>query len=135
MRYLAIDLGDKRTGVATGDSESVIVSPIAVVQIPRGDRLLDALLDLIMDHCPDELVIGLPVNMDDTEGERARLTRQFGSRLQTRSGLPVHYHDERLTTFAANEQLARSGRTHGQKRELRDALAAANILRDFLEKP
>jgi putative Holliday junction resolvase len=133
MRYLAVDLGDKRTGVAVGDSDTHIVSPVSVVEIPRGDRLMVALVKLIMDHCPDELVVGLPINMDDTEGDRAKLTRQFGMQLQTRTALPVHFHDERLSSFTADEQMAQSGLTHGQKKNLRDALAAANILRDFLE--
>ena len=132
MRYLAIDLGDKRTGLAMGDDGTGIVSALTVIEQPRGPALLAALEAAVAEHGPDELVLGLPLNMDDTEGDRARLTRTFGADLATRCGLPVRYQDERLTSEAANARLARTGRTHGQKKAIRDALAAAEILEDYL---
>ena len=133
MRYLAIDLGDKRTGLAAGDDVTGLVSPVAVIEIRRGDALIDALLKEIDAQGSDAIVIGLPLNMDGTEGEAAKAARQFGEALEARSGKPVHYQDERLTSYAADQQMAQSGRTHKQKKELRDALAAAEILRDFLD--
>ena len=132
MRYLAIDLGDKRTGLAAGDDVTGVVTPLVVLEVPRGDALVEAVSRAAAEHRPDALVLGLPLNMDGTEGDRARLTRVFGTALATRSGLPLHYQDERLTSDAASERLARSGRTHRQKKAIRDALAAAEILRDFL---
>lgn len=134
MRYLSIDLGDKRTGLATGDDTTGLVSPSGVLEVPRGDALLNALLDTIARHEPDELVIGLPINMDDTEGDRAKLVRTFASQLESRCDLPIHFQDERLTSFAADQHMAQTGRTHKQKKQLRDALAAAEILRDFLQR-
>ena len=133
MRYLAIDLGDKRTGLAAGDDVTGLVSPVAVIEIRRGDALIDALLKEIDAQGSDAIVIGLPLNMDGTEGETAKAARQFGEALEARTGKPVHYQDERLTSYAADQQMAQSGRTHKQKKELRDALAAAEILRDFLD--
>ena len=133
MRFLAIDLGDKRTGLAIGDDETRIASPLTVIEVARGDVLIDAIADSIKEHGPDEIVIGLPLNMDGTEGPQAKLVRDFGEQLRTRCGLELHYHDERLTSFAADQQMAGSGRTHKQKKRLRDALAAAEILRDFLD--
>ncbi len=133
MRFLAIDLGDKRTGLAIGDDETRVAAPLTVIELPRGDALIDAIADSIKDHGPDEIVIGLPLNMDGTEGPQAKLVREFGEQLHQYCGLEVHYHDERLTSFAADQQMAGSGRTHKQKKRLRDALAAAEILRDFLD--
>ncbi len=133
MRFLAIDLGDKRTGLAIGDDETRIASPLTVIEVARGEALIDAIADSIKEHAPDEIVIGLPLNMDGTEGEQTKLVRAFGEQLRTRCGLELHYHDERLTSFAADQQMAGSGRTHKQKKRLRDALAAAEILRDFLD--
>jgi putative Holliday junction resolvase len=133
MRYLAIDLGDRRTGLAVGDDDTGLVSPMAVIEIRRGEALIDAVLAQIHEHEPDAIVIGLPLNMDGTEGERARIARAFGESLAQRCTQPIHYQDERLTSFAADERLARSGRTYRQKKELRDALAAAEILRDYLD--
>jgi len=133
MRYLAIDLGDKRTGLAAGDDQTGLVSPVAAIEIRRGHALIDAVLKQIHEQEPDAIVIGLPLNMDGTEGDRARIARAFGETLAQRCPLPIHYQDERLTSFAADERMAGTGRTHQQKKELRDALAAAEILRDFFD--
>ncbi len=132
MRLLAIDLGDRRTGIAIGDDGTGIVTPLSVIGIPRGERLLDAIAVTIAGHDPDAVVIGLPVNMDGTEGPRAKISRDFGAALATRCPLPIHYQDERLTSDAAERHLAGSGRTHKQKKAIRDALAAAEILHDFI---
>ena len=135
MRYLAIDLGSKRTGIAIGDDITNIVTPIDVIEIRRGDddvHLLQSLSQMMEVHAPGAIVIGLPINMDGTEGPAALATRSFGAALAMQSKLPVHYQDERLTSFAAEQQLAGTGRTRKEKRGLIDALAAAQILRDFL---
>ena len=134
MRYLAVDLGDKRTGLAIGDDETRLASPLTVIEVARGEMLIDAIADSIKEQAPDAIVLGLPLNMDGTEGPQAKLAREFGEQLQKRCGLEVNYHDERLTSFAADQQMAGTGRTHKQKKRLRDALAAAEILRDFLDE-
>lgn len=134
MRYLCIDLGDKRTGIALGDDETKLVSPIEVIVAPRrSDALMQALLRVIDQQRPHALVIGLPLNMDGSEGAASRSVREFGEQLSAKSNLPVHFQDERLTSYAADQRMAQSGRTHKQKKQLRDALAAAEILRDFLK--
>ena len=132
MRYLAVDLGAKRTGRAAGDDVVRLVQPVEVVQVPRGPALLEALARAVERHGPDELVVGLPINMDGTEGGAARDAREFGGSLAARVGLPVRFQDERLSSFEADERMARTGRTHREKRELRDALAACAILEAFL---
>lgn len=132
MRYLAVDLGAKRTGLAAGDDVVRLVQPVEVVQVPRGPALLDALARAVDRHGPDELVVGLPLNMDGTEGAGAKEAREFGALLAARVGLPVRFQDERLSSFEADERMARSGRTHREKRELRDALAACAILEAWL---
>lgn len=132
MRYLAIDLGDKRTGVAVGDDGTRLVSPLEVIAAPRS-RIMESLLEVVDEHGPGALVIGLPLNMDGTEGPQAQLVREFGNQLAAATKLPVHFQDERLSSYAAEEHLKGSGRTHKQKKQLRDALAAAEILRDFLD--
>ncbi len=140
MRYLCIDLGDKRTGLAVGDLETRLVSPLDVVEVPiaqaDGVALLEALDRAIEEQLgrgPGELVLGLPFNMDGTEGPRARLVREFAARLAARCGRAVHVQDERLSSAAADWSMARSGMTRGEKKKRRDALAAAAILKDFLD--
>lgn len=134
MRYLALDIGDKRSGVAAGDDIVRLVQPLTVIEAPRGPALMTALAKLVDEHAPDALVVGLPLNMDDSEGSAATAMRGFGAELLARFKLPVHFQDERLTSADADSRMARSGRTHGEKRALRDALAAAAILEEFLRR-
>jgi putative Holliday junction resolvase len=132
MRYLAVDLGAKRTGLAAGDDVVGLVQPVEVLSVPRGPALLDALARAVERHGPDALVVGLPLNMDGTEGGATADVRAFGAALAGRVELPVHFHDERLSSFEADQRMARSGRTHREKKELRDALAACAILESWL---
>lgn len=132
MRFLALDIGDKRTGIATGDDVTGLVSPIGFTMSGQGDFLPSAVARAVEEHGPDALVVGLPINMDGTHGPRARKIAQIAEEIAKRTGLPIHLHDERLTSFDADKRMARSGLTHKQKRDRRDALAAMAILEDFL---
>jgi putative holliday junction resolvase len=147
MRYISIDLGDKRTGIAAGDAVTRLVSPVGVLQTPLahggGESLLEAIAAASEEQLgpparpgfrgtPGEIVVGLPVNMDGTEGPRAKVVRAFAQRIATRTGRVVHLQDERLTSSAADWAMARTGMTYKEKKERRDALAAAAILNDFL---
>jgi len=133
MRYLAIDLGEKRTGLAVGDDVTGVINPVGVLEMGRGSGLVEAIVRKVSEHAPDAVVVGLPLNMDGTESEGTEVAREFGAALAARSGKPVHYQDERLSSYAADQRMARSGKTHKQKKELRDALAAGEILRDYLD--
>ena len=139
MRYLAIDLGDKRTGLALGDAVMKIASPVGVLDTPLDRRGGDDLLDAIARACDEhlgaggELVVGLPLNMDGSEGPRSKLVRAFAGRVSERTSRAVHLQDERRTSLRADERMARSGLTHGQKKARRDAIAAAGFLQDFLD--
>ena len=134
MRYMAIDPGDKRTGLATGDDITGIVTPLTTLELAlSGEALIDALITQVNQHEPGCLVVGLPLNMDGTEGPRAKLVRRFAARLAEHTLLDVVFQDERLSSYEADQTMARSGRTHKQKKQIRDALAAAAILRDYLD--
>ncbi len=133
MRYLAIDLGDKRTGVAIGDDQTGIVTPHDVVNTASADERLVQLKRLINEEGPDVLVVGLPLNMDGTAGPQADKCKAFAQQLGEATSIPVHLHDERLTSAEADEHMAMSGLTHKQKKARRDALAAAVILRSFFQ--
>ena len=132
MNYLAVDLGDKRTGLAVGDDIVRIVQPITVLETPIGQQLINEIQSAIKEHGIDCIVMGLPLNMDGSESQRSELTKSFAERLQEQVNLPINFQDERLTSAAAEEHLNQSGKTHKQKKKLRDALAAAEILKDFL---
>ena len=136
MRYLAIDLGDKRTGLAVGDDETRISTPLDVLELPLqpGDRLIEAIVTAIDEQGAGALVIGMPFNMDGTEGPRAKLVRDFAARLEDRVSRAIHFEDERLTSADADWSMAQTGMTRGQKKNRRDAIAAAGILRTFLSR-
>jgi len=127
MRLLGVDLGDKRTGLASGDTETGVVFPITTLHIPIGPALSDAVLAAVKEHAADAIVLGLPLNMDGTEGPRAKTTRAFGDGLTAVGAVPVHYQDERLTSFEAAQ------RTRGERLpQGADAHAAAVLLEEFL---
>jgi putative Holliday junction resolvase len=147
MRYLSVDLGDKRTGLAVGDAGTGIVSALDAVEVGihlnDGGALLEALARVVEKQIGPSrpggrgapagtLVFGLPLNMDGTESARSKIVRSFAARVGARTGLPLAFQDERLTTAEADWAMAGSGLTRGEKKERRDGLAAAAILRDFL---
>ncbi len=141
QRYLAIDLGDKRTGLALGDTVLCLASPVNLIEVPidqRGGESLLAAIDAAIDEHLGRrgnvgLVFGLPINMDGSEGPRAKLVRAFAERVRVRTGLALHFQDERLSSAKADKLMARTGLTHKQKKNRRDALAAAAFLQAFLD--
>ena len=133
--YLAIDLGDKRTGLATGDDETGLASPLRTIEIPSKDtdRLTGEIRKAIESAGANALVIGIPFDMHTGDaGPQAKKCLAFATHLREATGLDVHEVDERLTSAEADWQMAGSGLTHKQKKARRDSLAAANILRAFL---
>lgn len=133
MQYLAIDPGKKRTGLAVGDDETSIVTPLGAVEHHTDAERLIGLRRIINEQQPDELIVGLPLNMDDSEGPAAKQARNLAEQLHDAVEKPVHLFDERLSSYAADQLMNQSGLTHAQKKARRDGLAAAAILRDFLE--
>ena len=133
MRYLAIDPGNKRTGLATGSDVTGLVTPLTTIELPVGDALIEAIAAQVAAQSPDRIIMGLPLNMDGTEGPQAKSVRSFAASLAEHISVEIVFQDERLSSFAADQEMARTGRTHKQKKLLRDALAAAAILRDYLD--
>jgi putative Holliday junction resolvase len=132
MRIAALDVGDARIGVAVSDELGLTVRGLGMVRRMGGQRDLDALRRVLEPCRPERLVVGLPLNMDGSEGHRARRTRTFGERVGAHLGLPVEFWDERLTTVEA-EQMLREAKVHWRKRRgLIDEVAATVILRDYL---
>ncbi len=129
VRYLALDLGTKRTGIAVGDDETGSAMPVAVVDTPDEAALLAAVTTQIEEHGPDAIVVGLPLNMDGTEGKPAEETRALAERIAAHTTLQVHVQDERLTSDAARRKLAETGPLRGRRD---DAIAAAIILEEYL---
>lgn len=136
MRFLCIDLGEKRTGLALGDALTRIATPLDVIELPLAQREGAAVIQAIALAATEAgacaLVIGLPLNMDGSEGPRSKRTRTLAAAIAKATNLPLHFQDERLSTVRADWSMARTGLTRGKKKAKRDALAAAAILSDFL---
>lgn len=132
MRYLAIDYGLKRTGLAICDASETIVSPLTVLEGQKG--LPEKIAELIKTENVEAIVLGLPLNMDNSTGPQAKLALQFAEQLKAVIDIPVHFQDERLSTFSAEQKLAAADLSRKKKKKYLDAVAAAQILEDFLEQ-
>ncbi len=132
MRYLAIDYGEKRTGLAICDAGEVIASPLAVVF--GQPELIPRILDVVKSESVEEIVIGLPLNMDGTEGPQVKRVKSFADRLKEHIDIPIHFYDERLSSFEAEKKLSGVDLTRKGKKKRLDAVAAAAILQSFLDE-
>ena len=132
MRYLAIDYGDKRTGLAICDAAETIVSPLTVIHGQKD--LLKKIADIVEAEKVETVVLGLPLNMDDSQGPQSKRVLNFADLLKACINIPIHFQDERLSTFGAEEKLAAADFTRGKKKKRIDAVAAAQILETFLEQ-
>jgi len=131
MRYLAIDHGAKRIGLAICDADETIASPLEVLSNRPG--VTRQIAGIIEHEGVGAIVLGLPLNMDGSEGPQAAKAKVFAERLKKDVGVPIHLQDERLSSFGADEKLETTGLSRARKRTLRDALAAAEILDAFLQ--
>lgn len=131
-RIMGIDYGDARTGIAISDLLCSIVGYTCVVPSRNTDKALADIVKLANDHEVGEIVVGLPRNMNGTEGPRAELCREFAQRLEAQTGLKVTMWDERRTTVEAHNILSQHN-YHGKKRkDTVDAVAASLILEGYL---
>ena len=131
-RIMGIDYGDARTGIAVSDLLCSIVGTTRVIHSRNMDKTLAAVLELLKGSDIGEIVVGLPKNMDGTEGARAELCKAFADKLREASGLPVAMWDERRTTVEAHNILSQHN-YHGKKRkDTVDAVAASLILEGYL---
>ena len=132
MRILAVDLGKARTGLAVCDEGELLASPGGVIQEYNRERLAAAVAAKAGEYRVGEIVVGLPRNMDGSEGESAQSARAFAEQLRALIDVPVHMQDERGTTITAHGYLNDTD-TRGKKRKaVVDAVAATIILEDYL---
>ena len=131
-RLLALDLGEKRVGVAISDELLITVRPLPFLSRTNWKKLLTAVADLLQGFDAKALVIGLPLNLDGTEGQAAREARRQARNFELSLKVPVFLQDERLTSRDAEETLRSSGRSGDDIRKQLDSEAAAIILRDFI---
>lgn len=132
MRVLAVDYGDARTGIAISDLLCSIVGSTTVIHSRNQDKTIEQIVRLVQENMVGEIVVGLPKNMDGSEGPRAELCRGFAAKLAAAAGLEVQFWDERRTTVEAHNILSQHD-YHGKKRkDTVDAVAASLILEGYL---
>ncbi len=136
MRIMGLDYGSKTVGVAVSDPLGLTAQGIETITRKEENKLRKTLArieQLILEYQIESIVLGYPKNMDDSIGERARITEEFRDMLVRRTGLTVVLWDERLTTMEANEILIESGVRREKRKAVIDKIAAVLILQSYLE--
>jgi len=133
---MAIDYGEKRIGVAVTDPSGRLAQPLETLQRGRRspDRALSRICQLVDEYEVGQIVVGLPLQMDGHPGPMAEIARAFGADVEARTGVPVAYLDERLTSSQARRVLAQAGGRPGRNKERVDRVAAAILLDAYLDR-
>ena len=134
MKILALDIGTVRIGIAASDIMEIIASAYEVYR--RKNLKLDTeyIAKLSKDLSAGEIVIGLPLKMDGSEGQSVEMAREFGEELAKLIDIPIHYQDERLSTVSAEKILIESGMRREKRKDKIDSIAATIILQTYLDK-
>jgi putative holliday junction resolvase len=138
MRTLAIDLGTRRVGLALSDEGGRFATPLEVVFITAPQQAIDRIMQVVAKEGVERILVGLPLNMDDSIGSSARNTLDWAHQLKQLTGKPIVFVDERLSSFSAEQNLndrKRAGEkiTKKRRKEKLDAIVAAELLQAFLD--
>jgi putative Holliday junction resolvase len=136
MRVMGLDYGSKTVGVAVSDELMLTAQGIEIIRRERETKLRRTyarIEELVRDYKVDRIVLGYPRNMDNSEGERCRMVREFGSNVKRRTGLPVILWDERLTTVAAQRSMDETGVRDSDRKKYVDEIAAMFILQGYMD--
>ena len=133
MRWLGVDPGARRIGLALSDSDGRIASPLPAIEAQSAQHALQALAAAARHHEAEGVLVGLPLRLDGSEGESARKARELAERLRELTGLQVTLWDERLTTRAAQLALSEAGARGERRRKAVDSIAAALLLQSYLD--
>lgn len=133
MIILAVDYGDKRTGVAVCDKNEILASPVCTIDEGYAPKLIEKISALVGEHKAELIVVGKPVNMDGSEGERAQKCADFADDISNALNIPVEMFDERMTTVIAHQSLNVTNTRGKNRKSVVDALSAQIILQDFID--
>lgn len=133
MIIMSVDYGDVRTGIAVSDRLEIFAHPVTVINQSYEPKLIEKISSVVSEQKPELIIVGLPKNMDSTQGDRAEKCIAFAKNLSEATGIETKMWDERLTTVEAHNYLNNTN-TRGKKRkEVVDAVAATIILQDYLD--
>ncbi len=133
-KYLAVDYGDKRTGLADCDISGMLASGIGTISEGGMTKTAERVVKEAVSRGVKKIIVGLPKNMDGTEGERAGVIRIFVDMLRTMCDIPVELYDERMTTMVAYRFLDASGTFGKRRKDVIDTLSAEIILQNYLDR-
>ncbi len=133
MIIMSVDYGDKRTGIAICDKLEMLASPVGVLAEWNSETLADKIVNLAIDKKAETIVIGLPKNMDGSQGFRADACKELGELVKARTQIPVEFWDERLTTVSAHRILSENNVRGKKRKAVVDSVAAEIILQDYID--
>ncbi len=133
MIILSVDYGDVRTGIAVCDKLEILASPVCVITERNQQRLIEKISTISAEKKAEMIIVGLPKNMDSSEGERAQKCIALGNELSLATGLPVVMRDERLSTVSAHNILNATNTRGKNRKAVVDSVAAVIILQDYLD--
>ncbi len=133
MVILSVDYGDKRTGIAVCDKNEILASPVGVITEWNKESLAEKIIAIAVEKRAEEIVIGLPKNMDGSEGFRADACKELGDILKGIANIPVSFWDERLTTVSAHRFLSDNNVRGKKRKSVVDAVSADIILQDYID--
>lgn len=132
MIIMSVDYGDARTGLAVCDKNEILASPVCVIKESGRSNLIEKIVSAAKENDVRLFVVGLPKNMDGSEGFRAEACREFAKELSEKSGLETAMYDERLTTVAAHNALNAVDIRGKKRKAVVDAVSAVMILEDYM---
>lgn len=133
MIILSVDYGDKRTGIALCDKTEMLASPVCVITEWNPETLADKIISVAREKRAEQIVVGLPKNMDGSKGFRAEACESLGELLGSKTDIPVVFWDERLTTVSAHRILSENNVRGKKRKAVVDAVAAVTILQDYID--
>ncbi|NJN65738.1 MAG: Holliday junction resolvase RuvX [Chloroflexaceae bacterium] len=132
-RVLALDVGERRIGVAMSDTGGILASPLTTIKATPRPQALAQIAALVRHHAVDDIVVGLPLTMSGDIGPQAQVVQSFAGELETVLGQQVHLFDERLTSIAAEQMMRDLGVKPARRKARIDEVAASIILQDYLD--
>lgn len=133
MIILAVDYGDKRTGIAVCDKLEILASPVCVLTEWNTETLAQKIIDIAKDKKAEKIVVGLPKNMDGSKGFRAEACEALGDLIKSGCDIPVVFWDERLTTVSAHRILSENNVRGKKRKSVVDSVAAEIILQSYID--
>ena len=133
MIILSVDYGDKRTGIAVCDKLQLLASPVCVLTEWNAEVLAHKIVDIALEKKAEQIVVGLPKNMDGSKGFRADACEELGNIIKSKTDIPIVFWDERLTTVSAHRILSENNVRGKKRKAVVDAVAAVTILQNYID--